>query len=403
MFRKILISLCLAASVVSAYRTQACTAVIVSGKKTLSGRPLLVKVRDYKSVSDIKYFHGPVYDFIGQSPTVKSVNEIRSVVSGCNTEGLCLASLTPGKGFPMDTVKIGRVSGGTLLFKALGRCRDLREFEEFVAQLMERSVCITHVAAIDARGHAACYEFIGKSYVKYDADDPEAAPNGFRVMTNFTFAGDPKLGGGQVRYRSAVEIMNSLPLTDGKFDLDAVQLMDAVTRTFRHSDRKIENIGQIRSQKYFPGKDFITRNTTNTISAFEGVLPSESPSRTIMWVNSATPVCTPSIPLFVCSGYIPDFMTGENRNPAPIVDRAMDIRNRLVYDRNGEGRFKWFNVGNTVRLIDEMRKVESQISKSISSPLGKWRKGTMSDEKFYSEMQRLYPKWYTLYLKAVKD
>lgn len=377
------------------FKAAACTAVVVSGKHNVSGRALMIKVRDSDKVTDMKQFNGPKYAFFGQTANLDTPHEkIKGVVSGSNTAGLCVASLTPGKGFPLDTLK-NKVSGGKLNFRALGTCANLAEFEAMVDEMLKSKYIVAHIAALDAGGHAAMYEIIGDRYVKYDADDPKVAPDGFRVMTNFTFAGDSALGHGQVRYDSTVEVMKSLPRTaDGKFDLDPVSLMDAVTRTFNHTANKLHSLAELEGKKYYKGEDFVTRNRTNTIVTFESALPGEDASKVSMWVNIASPITTPAIPLIVNSGFIPEYMTGAPGTPATLVAASMMIRDKYVYDSDKSKPFEWFNVANTAILIEKTRLVEKFIIGQYSSALALWRAGKVSDEDFFALLRKQAPEYF---------
>lgn len=363
----------------------------------------MIKVRDSDKVTDVKHFVGPKYEFFGQTANLDTpVKDIRGVVSGSNTAGLCVASLTPGKGFPCDTVK-NKMSGGKLNFRALGTCANLKEFEAMLEQLLRGRCVVAHIAALDAEGHAATYEVIGDRYVKYDADDPKVSPDGFRVMTNFTFAGDSALGNGQIRYDSTVEVMRSFPRTaDGKFDIDPISLMDAVTRTFNHTGNKVASMAdlQSRNEKYFRGENFVTRNRTNTIVTFESALPGEDASKVAMWINIASPITTPAIPLIVNSGFIPEYLTGAPKTPAKLVATATAIRDKYVYDSTNEKRFDWFNVANTASLIDRTREVEKSIAKVYNPLLAKWRAGKISDEKFFNQLRKQAPAYYDKFVSV---
>lgn len=397
------ISLILAAAIAAGFNVDAyaCTAVVVSGRHNASGRALMIKVRDSDKVTDMKKFKGPKYDFFGQTANLdKTVEEIKGVVSGSNTAGLCLASLTPGKGFPYDSAK-NKVSGGKLNFRALGSCADLAEFEQMVEDMLKSRIIVAHIAALDAQGHAAMYEIIGDRYVKYDADDPKVSPEGFRVMTNFTFAGDSALGHGQIRYESTVEVMKSLPRTaDGKFDLDPVSLMDAVTRTFCHTGHKVHSLADLEGKEYFRGSDFVTRNRTNTIVSFESALEGEPASRVAMWVNIASPITTPAVPLIVNSGFLPEYLTGAPKTPATLVAASTAIRDKYVYDSGKEKPFEWFNVANTAAMIEKTRLVEAFITGLSKPAIAAWRAGEISDGEFYSLLQKQAPEFFDKFVSV---
>ena len=84
LFVSILI-LAVSAAVIPAF---ACTTVIVSASKTVSGRPLMLKNRDTDHLDNsIKYFQGAIYTFIG---LVNSDSPDGEVWAGTNSAGFCI-------------------------------------------------------------------------------------------------------------------------------------------------------------------------------------------------------------------------------------------------------------------------------------------------------------------------
>ena len=380
-------------------RSEACTAVVISGKVTASGRPMMLKVRDSQEQNcDFQLFKGEKFDFIGQTTTCSKPHEqLKGVVSGYNTAGLCMASLTPGKGFAYDSMRDKRLSGGKLIFKALGRCRNITEFEQLVNEIFDSRIIIAHLIVIDAEGGAAVYEFGGKSFVKYDTNDLKACPGGFRCQTNFSFSGDPTLGHGQVRYDSAVKIMESLPRNaEGKFEFGPAELSDYFCRTFYHAERKIKNIDQIKKE-YLPGEDFIIRSNTCVITAFEGARPGETPSHTILWAQLGTPTCTPSLPLILSSGKIPEYMTNSALDTAAMMRTATRVRNLKIYDLDGPKRYERFNVQACRDLIKAVRKTEDSIKAEFYPLLDAWRENRMPDTEFYESYAKQASGYLNLY------
>ena len=125
---KKLFLLAIAALLLAGPRVFACSSVIVSGRATADGRPLMLKVRDESGQNNnIQYFTGENYRFLGfVGDASKPHAKVRSIVGGVNEAGLCTMSLTTHSWTKDESVKGGH---GSLQMAALGRCRNIAEFE----------------------------------------------------------------------------------------------------------------------------------------------------------------------------------------------------------------------------------------------------------------------------------
>lgn len=391
-----------AASVLFPVHSSACTSVIVSGKYTASGKPLLLKVRDNdlkSSNTTFQFFEGEKYIFLGNvSDATKPHQRIRSTVGGYNSAGLCMASLT-AHGFPLDTAK-KKFSGGNVIYEALGSCANLREFEAYVERMLEEHIIITNIGAIDAEGGAAYYEFGGHTYTKFDVNDPESAPDGYRAITNFCFSGDTTKGGGLDRYDSAMDGLASLKKNrDGKYDIDHTDILDNVVRSFRHHRKGISGLDDLRGSEYYPFAGFITRYTTNCAYVFEGVKPGDDPKFTVLWANIGNPCCAPSIPLVLGEDNIlPEYIWAGDRVSSAVCQRAAHIRAKYIFDRD-----KMMNVTNIKALVKAMFRIEKPVRKKFNSLHDAWAAGRISDEKFYSSYRDAGKGWWARYLKETQD
>ncbi len=378
----------------------ACTSVIVSGRATASGKPLLLKVRDNtvtEETTTFQYFHGEKYDFLGNiADAAKAHDKIRSTVGGYNTAGLCLASLT-SHGFPLDSVKKGRISGGGLLYRALGSCRNLAEFEKLARQLQKEHVIITNVGGIDADGAAAYYEFGGHSFTKYDVNSRKDAPQGFRAMTNFAFSGDTTKGGGIERYDDAMECLARLPKDrNGKIVIDHTHILDTVVRSLCHHRKGIRDIDGLKDEQYYPFDGFICRFTTNAAYVFEGVKRGEDPKHTVLWACIGNPCCTPALPLVLGdSNMLPECIYAGDRIPSSVCLRARGMRETHIFDRS-----KMMNVANIRAMLPMVRGVEEPIRQNFTAIHDAWTAGKMTDAEFYAAYRKLTPAYYDSYVKG---
>ena len=107
-----------------------CTSVIISGNARADGRPIMLKHRDTGELNNrMQWFQGPVYNFIG---LVNSSSKGGEVWSGHNSAGFCIMN-TATYDLKDDDVPASQMDKeGILMFKALGQCSDLADFERLL-------------------------------------------------------------------------------------------------------------------------------------------------------------------------------------------------------------------------------------------------------------------------------
>ena len=185
------------------YVSDACTSVIVSGKYTEDGRPLMWKNRDSGGGQNMMmYIKGKKYDFVGV--VAPGVTKPKSIWGGVNSQGLCImntmsynVNIRPAGGKTSS-------GNGNIQYDALANCKDMAEFEKFLAALPQPTGLSTNLGVIDAKGNCAYFECHNFGYKKYDVNDPAVAPEGFIVRSNFSISNKPASEGkGQIRYMEA--------------------------------------------------------------------------------------------------------------------------------------------------------------------------------------------------------
>lgn len=396
-FNSLIAALCLLAGSFS-FQADACSSVIVSGKVTASGKPLMLKVRDNKSQdNNVQFFNGEKYNFYGLVVNARKANNKQSsVVGGYNDAGLCIMSLTSG-GFPLDSAD-NKISGGKVMFKALGTCKNIREFENMAKDMLKDGICITHLGMIDAEGGAAYFEFGGEKYVKYDVNNPNVAPDGYRVCTNFAWSGNPKLGSGQERYDNALSLMKDFKKNaDGKYEIDHQDLIDAFGRTPRSELIGIRDFGDMASYKYFPDRGFIIRAATCAVFSFEGVKKGEDPKHTVAWIQFGSPVCCPAFPLVLATEYLPGYIYTPKKS-SQLHEKSMAIRDKFIYDRDVKDDKAYFNVAAAKELCEVSKKTDAFIDASFSALFTDWVAKKKSDEEFRSAYINAMETYYQQFL-----
>lgn len=275
-----------------------CTSVIITGKMTADGRPLLLKQRDGENSFDcIDFFKGEKYDFIGLIDGNYQGGD--KVVCGTNSAGFCIINTA--------TYNLGKRIGippSIIMHEALSKCKNLHEFEIYLMTIHD-TIMPANFGIIDAEGGAAYYEISYTSWTKFDANDTSVAPSGFLIYTNFSFSGDSKKKRGYVRYLTTLSIISE---TIHTHNITAKWIFDNVSRSFRNEFMGIDLKDEKYTPKgYFPDQNFIPNFYTSASVVFQGVKHNESPKNTIMWTILGYPPIGFIVPLTV-DEKIPFFM-----------------------------------------------------------------------------------------------
>lgn len=344
-FRLILLAVLLTLSP----RVYCCTSVIISGKARFDGRPVMLKHRDTDELNNMmRWFKGQNYDFIG---LVNSSSKGGEVWSGHNSAGFCIMN-TATYDLKDDDVPDSQMDQeGVLMFKALGQCADLRDFERLLNSLPKPWGVEANFGIIDAKGEAAYYEVNNYSYRRFDVEDQ---PGGYMVVTNFTRSGRPEDRKGVDRFEKAVEIMKGLDVST----VGHKELFNNISRS---------------------GKPIIREISASAI-VFEGVIPNEDPLLTVAWTILGCPSTSVYIPLKVFdSDHIPSFMKEyKGGDEAQICSQALVIKGIYGFEKG---------------CIEECNEVESFIDSRFSR--------TISPSRYDNLIRRVYRKYKLMYLRKL--
>ncbi len=285
------------------FKALCCTSVIVSGGVRADGRPVMYKHRDTGELNNrMEWFKGSEYSFIG---LVNSPSEGGEVWSGVNSVGFCIMN-TATYDLKDDDVPSSEMDReGIVMYKALGICSSLQDFENMLDSLPKPWGVEANFGIIDAFGEAAYYEVNNHSWKKYVVADQ---PGGYMVVTNFTRSGRKEDRKGVDRFEKASSIMASADIST----VDHNFLFNGVSRT---------------------GKP-IMRDITSAAVVFEGVAKGENPDGTVMWTLLGNPTTSVYVPLKVFrSDYIPCYMkkSGGSGNAA-ICDAALSLKETLGFE-----------------------------------------------------------------------
>ena len=313
--------------------SEACTSVIVSGRVTKDGRPMIFKNRDTRSLHNRSMVvQGPRYRYLA---VVNAEDRVPvDVWGGHNEVGFAIINTVAynlnGDGKDTD-------SDGIVMRKALGLCATLDDFERLIDTLKKPMDLNSNFAVMDARGGCAYYETGNYGYVKFDVNDPAVAPDGYLMRTNFGTTGDHRFDVGVERYHAITEFMEEAFRED---HLEAEYLITHISRYLRHGLTKMDMMDFMPQTEfdttYYPFADYITRYTSASVLLVQGVRPDESPVNTVSWTIMGWPLTTVAMPLVLLpSGKLPAIVTDDGTGHSWLCEKGLQLKGRAFSLKRG--------------------------------------------------------------------
>ena len=379
----------------------ACTSAIITGKLTKDGKPLLWKHRDTGELNNrIEYFKGPKYTFLA---LVNSPDSGGIAWTGTNNVGFSIMNTASynlrDANDGVDDKEMDRE--GELMFKALGECRTIEDFEKFLKKYKKPFGVEGNFGVIDAEGGAAYFEVNNTRWEKIDVNDPKIAPQGYLVYTNHSYTGRLNEGMGYIRYTAADTRIKNLIAQGG--DITPRWIFNNLSRCFYHPvlDMDLKE-AELRSG-WFIDQDFIPRRITSASVVIKGVKKGEDPLNTVMWTILGYPPASIAVPLFVKAGENqPFFMVkGENSNNALMCDISLKAKSKIFAIKRGNGN-KYFNFGALYNkkgngLMQRMQRAESKVFKISAEFIKEHKDKEMKKEEldsFYNSLFEVIKKAY---------
>ncbi len=370
-----------------------CTSVVISGKFTPDGRPLLWKNRDSDFENNkLMYFTDGKYSYIG---LVNSENKTGTELwAGFNSAGLGIINTASYNLNTDDTVQ-SEENEGVIMKWAMQYCATVDDFQHLLDTLSKPHNLEANFGLIDAKGGACYFEVSNWTYTKFDANDAKIAPMGYIVRTNYSCSGDIHKGAGYERFAIASELF---------YDASANQaftpkfIIQDATRCLRHSVTKA-NLKQAASPnaddvKMVDFKDFIPRNSSVSSIVIQGVKSNESPSLTTFWTVLGFPLCSVVYPVWLNdANELPTLLKADASGNAPLCEKALKLK-ALCFPLkrgNGDGYLNinaLYNFQNT-GIMQKTATLENFIFATTTETLEKWRKTkptTKDIQTFYQNM-----------------
>jgi len=383
----------------------ACTSFIISGNATPSGRPMMFKHRDTGELNNrIAYFHGDKYAFMGlvNSPVLDG-----EVWAGMNEAGFCMMN-TASYNLREDSFDCEMDREGELMYRALGVCATLADFEVWLTTYPQPWGVEANFGVIDAQGGAAYYEVNNSRYIKYDVN---AEANGYRVVTNFSFAGRYEDYEGWERYQTATSIMQEAFSRDK--EMTAIDAMNLFSRQYRHAVLGV-NYTTDNAPQYVVDQDFIPRRITSAVICFEGVKAGTNPKHTIMWSALGYPACAVAIPLLMNEKSLPVYMQARSLKAkqgtalhSEMCDASLMIKDQHVFPLHISNGNRYIALQTILRgadgkpaLLTCTNKVEKEIQRQFIPLYQQWVEGALNDLVFFKWYDQIANQWMKQYRAA---
>jgi len=366
-----------------------CTVAVISGNVTPDGCPLLWKNRDTSHPNNkVVFIKGEKYSFLG---VVNSEDkEATSVWQGINSQGFAIINSASN-----DLLLENSTSrdNGRIMRIALGTCGSVKDFEALLQKTDGERKVASNYGVIDAYGNACFFETSSTAYTKFDANDPETAPAGYILRTNFAFSSpQDKLGGGYIRFerishlfeKAAEEKRLSIPFIFRKAARDLVNEK-------LHSDPLSMDLDpNSPSPVYVRTNDTINRISTISVAVFHGAPNPKTSYLATMWILLGQPVCSVALPLWVSGQYVPEVL-GRPKT-APMHDLSKKLISYLYHDQRGNMN-QYMNLTRFLNYKDKgflpiLFSIENETIAKTKQNLKEWSKNKPTQKEVKSFMEQ---------------
>jgi len=361
----------------------ACTSVIVSGKATPDGRPLMWKNRDTGSKENL-VMHFPAgdrkYAFTG-IVNAKTKNP-RNVWIGTNSEGFSIMNTHSYNITTAEDQKKDDDENGLFMRMALEKCSCIEDFERIMFGMPKPWKVSANFGVLDAKGGAAYYEVNYTEYFKYDANE---APDGWIVRTNFSLNGRPvNEGRGHVRFMEAENLIREATqsgrLTPGF-------ILDRMARSYANPLLGTDYRDDSWKSGWALEHDTITRYKTTCSVVIQGVRDGENPDLSTMWTIVGYPGTTVTMPVWTAPGDkgIPALLRYGKDGNSELSHWAYDLKNKVycytLDDSADQKYFKWSLLWNEEGsgYLQKILAFESELLDSFRKALGRWHEAGKID------------------------
>ena len=383
----------------------ACTSIVVSSRASADGRPFIFKNGD----SD--YWNVVAATFQGERYLYTALirdndNKPVGVISGFNEAGFSIIN-TNGK-----NINVGKEDNGNntkVMRRALEVCATLKDFETLLDTLPRPKHLNSNYGVMDAEGGVAYYEASSKGYVKYDVNDPNVAPNGYLIRTNYGMSGDMSRGSGFGRYK-AMELFVEGVIKDGKISFEDV--IRKGTRYLTHGETKI-NLLDLKPEDakkpiFVDFTNLIPRRHTVSAQLIQGVKPGENPLETVAWTICGSPLTTVCVPIWITSSHkLPKILTFNSDGHSSMSDAGLELKKRL-FPASKKRKTEDIDLAQLINksgtgILQQIEPIEDEVfrkSKRLSRAVRRRGYARKRTERFYRWLDTYVPAEYDKRLRT---
>ena len=393
------------AALLTAVPSLACTSVIVSGKVTPDGRPLMWKNRDTGSKENVVKFI-PATDSTFSYVAIVNPGQRSSVPwIGTNSKGFCIMNT---QSYNITAEKDEDDDNGGFMKKALMLCADMHDFEHYMDTLTRPWKCSANFGVIDAMGNAAYYETNSMEYFKYDVNDGKVAPEGYLVRTNFSFHGRPTdQGRGHVRYLEAERQMR-IAAENNDFTPDFI--LNNLARDYCNPALGIDYRSPDYKGEWALEHDIIVRAKSTSSVVIQGVRAGENPGLTTMWTIVGYPGTTVAMPVWHDGGEegLPRMVSPGENGLSPLAHHGYILKESLYCwktDDMGEKKyFSWRLLSNSegTGYLQQVLALEPEILSPYKEALEKWREAGEIDKEQLKALNEVADKRLETFIEDTK-
>ena len=392
-------------------RVSACTAVIVSGKVTADGKPLMWKNRDTDRLDNsIRHFRGEKYSFVG---LVNSESDGGEVWIGANTAGFAIMN-TASYCLKNDDVPASEMDReGVLMYRALEICATLEDFENFLDTLGRPMGVEANFGCVDAFGGAAWYETDNYTYFKRDVNEDE---DGFITVTNFSVSGPVSKWKGWERFITADAVFHEMKDHGTLSSIGPLGIIDSLSRSYRHDIMGIDLVKDAdeftgKTRACVPDQDFIPRRSTSAAVAVQGVPAGGNPAETIFWAALGYPAVSVTVPVPVSEDdHVPEALSSypeSGRNSFCGLARMLG-EEYVFYPCNGISshdryvglRFVLADTPFSTSTLSCCRRAEATVKAEFMPLYERFVSGGISEEAYLKEYDRISGEFFSMYENA---
>ncbi len=362
--------------VVFGHQGIACTTAVISGKYTKDGRPMIWKLRDTENFENkLNYFTDGQYPYIGMINSNDEKGE--QVWGGSNSEGFAIMNSASFNVNLTDTTSF-KDQEGYFMKLALQTCANMEEFEQLLTNRAKPMGLAAHFGVLDADGNVAFYEVNNQGFTKFDANDPNQAPNGYILRTNFSFTGKKDIGYGFIRFQTAQDLFYQ---ADACGKLSAQTIIQDFSRCLKHAVLKKDFREEFKSIPYganfVNSDDMITRHGSSSMILIEGVKKGEAADMNTIWTQIGFPNTSIALPVWVKGGdSLPKVLTAEGSENCPLNKMTLNLKHKC-YPISRSAGYKYLNVSELINsdktgIIQQLELAEIKIFQTTSENMSKW-------------------------------